>query len=339
MEKTLKISHSAKELYNLCPARYKYHYIDTLRGPLLPSALWFGNALDEAFSAVLLSKKWKLTDEEQLLNKKGAVQSFLDKMTTVYDDFGVAVNISRSVRADYYASDFNEELVTKEMLAKLSKDFPELAGTFLEFHKKCSAQLKETHHLAESDREVYNYMCWLSLVEKGKLLIKAYERDILPTIEEVYSIQKRIHITNGEDSLTGLIDFTASFREETGVVYVCDNKTSSANYSADSAATSEQGATYCEAEKIDKFAYCVVIKKIFKKEPKIHTQLIKATIPEETFRLTFDNFDKTVENIKAEHFEPTTDRSACFSYGKICPFYKKCKHGNDEGLCKLPEKK
>lgn len=326
-------------MYVECPRKYKYHYIDRLRPNRQFSALFFGSALDEAFSALLLSKKKALTEEEKALLELGAEKAFLAKMENPGLN-GADFAVAKAVNVEYFKSDFDADLITKADLEHFAGEFPELKGSFLQFLDKCNERIKKKQKLGDEDKSIYNYMHWYSLVKKGKLMIKAYTEQILPLVEEVYSVQKRIAIVSDQgDVIEGLIDLEASFHKEPGVRYICDDKTSSAKYSLTSVVESDQLATYCEAESTNKAAYIVIEKKVYKKAPIIHTQLIKDTIPEEKFVAVLDSFADTIDNIIAGKFPKNED--ACFSFGKLCPYAGICKYGKtpeESGLVTLPKR-
>jgi hypothetical protein len=334
----MKISHSAREKYTLCPRKYKLHYVDRLRGPLIPSPLFFGSALDEGFSHLLLSKKVNLTEEEltQQLTRT-AEEVFYQKMLEIQHN-GETVQLKQNPFADYYTSDFSSELLNNSHLESLQSLEPNYKLIdFIDFHFQCKEQLRAKKKLQPDERLLYNFISWTSLVEKGKLMLSAYNRDIVPQIEEVHSLQKRISLSNPDgDEIVGLIDFTASFKDQPGVKYVMDNKTSSEPYKADSVEQSEQLSTYCEAEGLKTAGYAVVQKKLFKREPFIRTQLIKGEIPEKTFEKTLDSFEKTCYSIESGQFEQNWN--SCFAFGRMCEYFKLCKYDDKTDLVKLPEK-
>jgi hypothetical protein len=55
----MKISHSKVELYNTCPAKYKFRYIDKLDVDKTFTPLLFGSAIDQALNYVLIQTKDK----------------------------------------------------------------------------------------------------------------------------------------------------------------------------------------------------------------------------------------------------------------------------------------
>lgn len=346
MKQPIRISNSAKDKFNQCGEKYRLHYLEKLRSPKVYSSLFFGNALDDAFSRLLLDKKvTALTEAEDEMMEFSAEEIFYQKMLECKNDAGQIIQVPKSPLADYYTSDFDSSLFTTEVI-KLVEEMDQNYNTLpkiVAFHDYCKKNLnyrnKERVRLQDGEFILYNYLNWLSLVEKGKLMVQAYRDQIIPHIHEVFSIQKHISIKNEfGDEITGKIDFIASFTDEPNTKYICDNKTASKVYSDNSVLESEQLATYAEAEGISHCAYVVVQKTIFKKEPKIKTQIIKGIIPEEMFQKTFDIYEKACYTISNNEFE--RNFNSCFDYGKLCPYYSLCKHNNSDHLidCKSKDK-
>lgn len=117
--------------------------------------------------------------------------------------------------------------------------------------------------------EIDDNPSWSALKNKGLAILEQYNEQIIPDIEEVYLVQKKIEITNDQDdSFIGFVDFVAKWRP-TGKTILFDNKTSSIKYAPDAARDSEQLATYYEALKddlkIDGVGY-IVIQKVLRKK-------------------------------------------------------------------------
>lgn len=316
--------------------KWKFKYIDKIRSPKISSPLFFGNALDAGFSRLLLEKKKEHTPEELELLSKTAEEVFYENMLT-FQHNRQTVSLPQNIHCDYYAKDFTPELLNETNLALLQAFAPDIES-YTEFHEDCKAYFKAKKKLQPNDMKLYNYITWLTMVEKGYLMIEAYREQVLPQIHEVFDIQKRITLTNPDtgDSITGLIDFTASFTDAPEVKYICDNKTASEKYKEDSVMLSDQLATYCEAEGTNFAAYVVIEKKVYKRTPYIHTQVVKSIIPEETFVKTFDKFDQMCYSIHAGKF--TKNENSCFMYGRPCEYASYCKHGKFTGLIKLTDK-
>jgi hypothetical protein len=185
----VRLSHSAKETLTQCSEKYRLHYIERLRSPLMYSSLFFGNALDAAFSRILLEKKKLKTDIELELLKKTEEAIFLENMAE-FSHNTKRQSLPKNPLCEYYSSDFDPVFASK-----IALNVPEVADV-AQFMDECKRLLKAKLKLSEEDKILYNYICWLSLCEKGKLMIKAYREQILPQINEVFDIQKQVEIVN-----------------------------------------------------------------------------------------------------------------------------------------------
>lgn len=90
----MKISNSRLDLYNLCPRKYKYSYIEKLRTPTVYSSLVFGKAIDEALNYILICKR-----DNKKINKNKALKIFLDKL----DDW------DKSFKFEFYKKEVPKE--------------------------------------------------------------------------------------------------------------------------------------------------------------------------------------------------------------------------------------
>lgn len=339
--KKIQLSHSACEKYRTCPALYKYHYIDKLRPEKAGSALFLGSAIDDALNYMLLGKKKKLSkeDKEFLEKYESPEDAFLQTFQT-FSHNGEEIDIRRSEKAEYFKSDLDTSVLEEDDFEKLREFDPEVED-HLEYIEEIQGFIKEKKKLDKKDQMLYNYICWLSLRKKGLMLIEAYRQDILPEIEECFSIQQRVHLPNEDGHfIIGFIDAVVSFKSMPGVKVVLDNKTSSTKYKDDSVALSPQLATYLEFKELDHGAYGVLGKKLRKREPRTRTQLIIDKVAEETYDETFEMYDEVLEGIKAEKFEKNYD-SGCFQWGKPCPYYRYCRSDGKikDGLVEVKKKK
>jgi hypothetical protein len=329
----MRLSHTAKETYLTCPQKWKLYYQDKLRSTLIGSALFFGSAIDDALNRMLLEKKSELTEEEKALMEFTPEATFVGSFSQarVANDI---VRIATSEQAMYYKSDLDIDLLNDGDYKDI-KDFGEEVEIILENRTEVESFVEECQQLfkkgVDTDTQrLYNYICWLSLKQKGLMLIEAYRKDIMPEIEEVFDVQKRISLPDGDDEFMGYIDAILSFNSESGVKYVCDNKTSSRPYKQDSVGVSEQLAGYAEHEGISKCAFIVLEKKLRKREPRVRTQIIKDTMPETTVDETFDKLTDVFNGISEEHFDKDFD--SCYQYGRKCEYYQQCRTGDLKNL-------
>lgn len=326
-------------MYLSCSEKYRLHYIERIRSDKLYSSLFFGKALDEAFSVLLFPLLKDKTKYPQYENKD-PYQVFLDNMSkTIHNE--IEIEIKDSEKCEYFKNELDLSLLTNEQKDELSQYAPEVKwlNRFVEQYQKNYKSRGSNKVPDPLDTKLYNYICWSCLVSKGKLMIDAYKEQIIPKIESVESLQESVSIENENgDTISGAIDFIASFKSQPGVLYICDNKSSSKPYDVDSVKTSDQLATYCEYKKINKAAYVVIEKTIYKSKPHIRTQIILDTVPESTMQKTFDQFEEVVHNIDEGLFKKNFD--SCFQFGRACPYYALCKsNGNNmNNLIKLGEK-
>ncbi len=327
---SINVSYSALECFEQCSEKYRLRYQERLSSEKIPSPLFFGTAIDAAVELLLLKKKHLLSEQELNLLLKEDAYSIFDK--TMKEQNGQL--LERNPLCEYFYSDFDYTLFTKEDLAYFVKAYPSIKD-FEEFFVYCKKSIKTHGELKNGTKIAFNNLCWLSLYRKGEKMIEAYERDILPEIEEVFDIQKAVELINESgDKLRGKIDFIASFKDDPTTRFIVDNKTSSEAYKSDSVANSTQLAIYCEAEACDRAAYAVMEKKMRVKEPRARTQLIKDAISDEYKQKVFDKVELQLNNISRGVFEKRQSPKDCAFFGKPCEFFNFCWHGRMDGLRK-----
>jgi len=305
---TTKLSHSAKDKINTCGALYKYHYIDRLRPDNTTSALFYGKALDDAFGTMLMEK---MSPPPPILECPYEVF----KKALEYTEINGEKVLTTDIRCQYYKGDLEPSLCSD----------PDRALVLIEHYSSLKDELLQEFNILANE----------SLLNKGKLILDAYQAQVMPQIERVYSIQEKVSLPNDEgDEIVGYIDFICSFIDEPNVQYICDNKTSSKNYKSDSVTTSEQLATYCDYKLLNKAAYIVVNKTMKRKEPYIGIQIIRDTIPDSMFESVFDTYGKALYTIRQEDYGKNFN-SGCFFFGRKCSYYNFCRSGDTTGLVKL----
>lgn len=327
---SINVSYSALECFDQCSEKYRLRYEERLSSEKISSPLFFGTAIDAAVELLLLKKKVNLTEKELDLLLNEDAYSMFDK--TMREQNGIL--LERNPLCDYFYSDFDANLLLPEDFKALTKAYPSITD-WEEFFAYCKRYIKTHGELKPGSKIAFNNLCWLSLYRKGEMMLKAYERDILPEIAEVFDIQKEIELINDSgDKLRGKIDFIASFKDDPTVRYLVDNKTSSEAYKSDSVANSIQLAIYCEAEACDRAAYAVMEKKMRLKEPKARTQLIKDSVPDEHRQKVFDKVENQLNNISQRKFHKKESPKECVFFGRPCEFFNLCWHGKEDGLKK-----
>lgn len=179
---------------------------------------------------------------------------------------------------------------------------------------------------------------YVTLRRKGLLMLDAYMEQVIPFIDIVNVVQKKVEITNQQgDMIRGVIDFIAkvNFPGFEGKTILFDNKTSSIKYKPDSVKTSKQLATYSEVpgSAHDLEGYIVLPKNFRKKkEPLIPIDIIIDKVEESTVESIFNEYDQTIKGIKAGNFPCTQDN--CTKSPFPCPYFKYCKSdcSDTEGL-------
>jgi hypothetical protein len=331
---SISVSFSALDCFEQCSEKYRLKYVERLSSDKIPSPLFFGTAIDEALELLLLKKKVELTERELDLLLNETAYSIFDKQMREQN----GQLLESNPLCEYFYSDFDANVLKAQDLAYLIKRYPAIQD-FSEFFEQCKAILKAKRQLKPAQKIAYNNLCWLSLYRKGEMLIAEYEANILLQIGEVFEIQKEILLENESgDKLRGKIDFIASFKDDPNTRYICDNKTSSEPYKADSVANSTQLAIYCEAENSHRAAYVVLEKKIRLTDPKTRSQIIKDEITEEHKQKEFDKVEEKLNNIAQAVYQKKSNPKECWAYGKPCEFYGICWKGDMNGISKRPER-
>lgn len=331
----MRISHSMKETFLQCSQKYKLHYKDKLRSIYIDSPLFFGSAIDESLNVLLATKMdnpetFEHTCEETFIKHM--------KHTNVN---GEKIDLSKSLQARYFKSDYDFSVITESQCLDIMK-FAESQTIYFndtndvdKFMLECFEIMKNKAILGESEQLVFNNICWNSLVSKGLLMIETYRTEVIPLINKVYSIQKKISLKDGQHELTGIIDFICSFTDDPDTKYIVDNKTTSKAYKEDSVVTSDQLSTYAESEMINHCAYIVMVKTLRKKQPRVRVQIIKDVINEEQIDKTFDVlgdvFQQMVDNEISMVYHEKGD-SSCFHFGRKCQYFDYCRNGSLDGL-------
>lgn len=325
---SIRLSHSAMEKYTTCSMLYKLHYKDRLRGTTLSSPLLFGSAIDTAINILLLSKKGNPTEselEELVQDPKEVFKTLMEHCQIN----GEAISTPTSVLIEYYKSDCDPSLLEKEDIHNIKTEALKY-DIEIEDVTLFIKEVQKLTNLEEDIKRIYNYICWTSLYRKGLMLIDGFKEQVFPKIHEVFEIQKKVTLDEGDDTLIGYIDFIGSFVDDPDKKYVCDIKTSSQKYPDDSVQNSQQLSIYAEHEDIYNCAYIVLEKKIRKRDPRVRTQIIKDTIKDENIDKIFDKITDVLYGIKDEEYVKNFDN--CFQYGRKCVYWDYCRSGKKDGL-------
>jgi hypothetical protein len=215
---------------------------------------------------------------------------------------------------------------------------------------------------------------WVSLCLKGKLMLDAYNKEVMPNIKSVISVQKRVSLKNEvDDEIYGLLDAIVVWKNNK--TYLIDNKTSSVKYDKDSVKESNQLALYHYIEKdnveIDGCGFIVIDKNINKNRvkictrcghsgngmhktcdalvgnkrcggswtitihPSVNIEVLFDKIEEEQELRVIGEFDKVNSALQADYYP--CGPNGCYSKFGPCVYKKFCETGDMEGLVDLRE--
>lgn len=331
-KKPLNVSYSKLSTYNQCPYKYKLQYKDYIIPEYIPSPFFVGTALDEA-SSVILKSKMKGTEYEEFSYIK-MIEVFTRFMTE-YKFQLEDIYLPTSHLPKYAKSDMSLELLDIDDINDIEIFMSErgIDSPIMEFIENMySAMKKGRHNVTQSDLEVYNYIIWLSLFTRGKMMLDTLKTWIDDNVEEVHSIQRKFKITNEEgDNLNGAMDIECTMKD--GIKRVLDLKTAAqpkATYPDNIVETAMQLHIYSQ-ESVPQVGYVILDKSVRVKEPRIRIRYVEGEVNEVMLDNTFEFIEDTMNKIKNEEF-PKNEES-CFLMGK-CDYIGLCKYNSMKGLVK-----
>ncbi len=280
------------------------------------------------------------------------------------------VDLKTSTDVVYAEADFDADVLLPQDLQEL-QEFADLylsdmQGSPLEIFNEIKGIKKNKYQSWTTNQNVYyNVANWLSWGRKATYIIDAYKQEVMPRIKKVVAVQKKIEMSNGEDTSEGYIDLIAEMDD--GKTYILDNKSSAREYEEDSYKTKPQLHLYAVAENNNNVGFIVYIKKLEKNEvrvcskcgnvaegrhkscdaeikgkrcggewtrtvnPKAKIQIILGQTDPNLEELVLDNFNEVNKAIKSEVF-PKNLNSCDNWYGGPCPYKALCWEKNSKGL-------
>jgi len=351
---TQKLSFSAINTYTQCGRKYELRYKKNLRGKYFHAALAFGSAIDSSLNELLLTKD--LSKAKLVFDKQWNFQ-FINKKYTSLPSYTDIV---------YAEADFDEELLTDAdkndlhvTLLNLNVD-----GTYLEIYNNVLEEKKSKgwDNLTLEKRKFFNYTNWLSLRQKGYIMLESYNKKVMHQIEEVLAVQKENYLQNSDgDKVVQYLDLIVRWKDGQSILF--DNKTSARDYDMDSAARSPQLISYYHGAKeeygLNAIGFIVLKKNILKNRQKICSICINdgsggrhktcdATIngkrcngkwneridPEASIQIVINKVTDVAENLVLETFNEANDGikkgnfyrnlSACQNGPIICEYKNLC---------------
>lgn len=350
-----RISFSQISKYSQCPRSYKYYYVDRLRERSVTAFLPFGSAIDEALNSILTEFK----------NKKEITCDY----KTIFDEKWNTVKINKinyplidCTLVGYAKSDFILDILKEEDFRFISAKAKELEVEYTDLYeiKEQLEKEKNTHTISESRHKFLNIINWLSLRRKGHLMLDAYVQKIIPEIEYVVDVQKKVELTSDCGStLVGYVDAIVKFKQDIEPC-VLDNKTSSMFYTEEKIKFSQQLFIYAYALGLSRVAYAVMSKNIkldkrstctvcghesksahktcnavdengkrcggawtLSVNPECMTQVLRDRVEENTKLVVIDNIAEINDAIKAKVF-PKNLNTCTNLYGNPCPYLNFC---------------
>jgi hypothetical protein len=327
----MRLSHTKRNKFLECPARYNFHYNLKYRSKDLNSSLLFGNCLDEALNVLLASKMDNPPEYSET-----AEEIFLKHLERTRHN-GEDVIIAEYPHVAFTKADMDSSILTDEDFAKIGKD-KTFIDAFIDWYHHA---LKEKEVISPEDKLLFNKLNLLSLSRKGLMILEAYREQVLPQIHKVYEIQKRVHLPNSKgDSIDGLIDFIASFTDDPSTKYIVDNKTASKAYKQSDLTESDQLHLYAYDQELSHIAYVVCEKDIRKREPRVRITILKGEASEDFTDKLLDTYEDTLYKINEGNFNPNFE-SGCHFFRKRCEYFDLCHNDkfNDDVLVKLKKEK
>lgn len=263
--------------------------------------------------------------------------------------FGVAVDAG-----------LNSLLTTKNLETALSafrdafkfEDMQNTQWDYKDFDPRLLDQTDITKNSSEN--------AWRSMRVKGRMLIEAYNDEVVPLIEEVEIVQKEL------SNRPGILDAILKLRGHGRVLI--DHKTSARPYDINAVANDTQLALYAADQNITKAGFIVLIKEIDSQtkrnclsckfdgshvkhkscpnivngsrchgvwneshSPKARIQILVDNVPEINKDLISTSISEVENGIKHDVY-PRNLKACGKMYGKPCPYINKCWQNDDTGL-------
>lgn len=264
----MRTSFSQNSMYIQCPKLWYWSYVEGYSSETEGSSLYFGTAIDKAVSDMLEGKSNWLNSF--YFNWDGQMRD--GKLTKIFDNDNITYS-HKDFDADLLETkDYLElESWAKELQLVGQTDSPTPEQLVKLFKEASKAKSNPYIKITAAQYKYFNRCSWLGLKRKGKLLLTAFQSQIMPKIKRVISTQKRSKI---EDSVTGdqVIGYVDMILEYEGYdkPIIFDLKTSAFIYDAHQIETSPQLTLYAAMEaknhNTDLVGYIVLNKNILKDE-------------------------------------------------------------------------
>lgn len=227
-----RLSHSQINKYNECGKAYELHYRKKWRAKEQSAALLFGTAIDKACETYLHNKD--VVEAHEVFIQFWGEQEINGKSTKLH-------NCTEIV---YSNNDLDLELLNEshyDLIIKTYSVKDVLATVDDILQRKEEVGFKK---LSENDKMILNFINWLTMREKGRLMLSSAIEWIDDNIIELLGTQVKVDLENEEgDGVLGFADLVARVKGFKKPV-VIDFKTSARAYEEDSVKKSPQLALY-----------------------------------------------------------------------------------------------
>ena len=360
-----RLSHSAVTKYQFCGKAFDFHYNHGLRSITTTGALLFGSAMDVALTALV--NKSALSPESV----------FLDAWTNAQIN-DVTTYLPTCTKIVYSDSDSDKDLLTSDARGTIEKqygaDWEEKLNTIIQKKKMIGFK-----YIKKEEKELLNFYNWHCLAFKGRLMVDAVRKQVLPNIKEVLGTQVPVELTNDSgDRVIGFADLVCRYDGITKPV-VFDWKTSSIEYEEDSVLVSPQLSLYVHAlssqfENTRQAGFIVLHKRVVKNKKKVckecgydgtgarhkscsniinekrcEGEWVETLDPQIKIQIITSEIPSQTENLIIENIDSinvaiksgtfTRNLNSCVSHFGKCAYYDKCYKGSNDGLTAVQVKK
>lgn len=237
----IKTSYSQNSCFTKCSKHWFLKYREGYEGTIEGASTFFGSAIDEAVTVMLMNG----TDWLKKFEEKWTFQANYGKYTRIFDNENIM----------YTNKDFDGELLQQPEFDQLNKWALELGQgdglatneMLIALVKQCQKAKSSPYIKVTADQlKFLNRACWLSLKVKGTILLGAFKDQFMPKVVRVISTQSRekIEDPNTGDSIVGVVDMIIEHSDYPGKAIIFDLKTSSQFYEQEKIDVSPQLTLY-----------------------------------------------------------------------------------------------
>lgn len=262
---SIRTSFSQNSSYKSCPKFWDWNYNQKLRSPIEGASTYFGSAVD--FAVMHLLENGLQSNYMKLFHDNWKQSSFNNKTYPIFDNPNIAFS---NADFDEYVLKSEDHQVLMDWAVELG--LTNLGTTGVEIQKEVT-KIKKNPYIKTSANQLvfFNRASWLSLNNKGRILIEAFVEQFYPKIKKVLATQKQSSILDSQtgDSIVAMVDMIVEL-EGYDKPIILDLKTASQPYTQEHIDLTEQLTLYLALEgsthQTDLVGYVVLCKNIQKEE-------------------------------------------------------------------------